>query len=296
MTMGRATAVFLVALAWPSIAEAHVGGTGDGWDTAIVCGLVASVVLYGTGVFRLWRRAGWGQGVNAWQAASFLLGWTTIAIALLPPLERLSDEMFAAHMVEHELLMIVAAPLLVVARPLGAMLWALPIALRRALGGLPRSRLFASAWTAILHPGIAWTVHAAALWLWHAPALFQAALAHPGIHALQHLCFLGAALLYWWSLLRPAARAYRGVSVLSLFGTTVHSSLLGALIALSQVVWYPLYAGSQAPFGLTALEDQQLAGFIMWVPGALVYVGAALRLLYESLSGASLRSGHVARG
>jgi cytochrome c oxidase assembly factor CtaG len=205
-------------------------------------------------------------------------------------------------MVEHELLMIVAAPLLVVARPLGGMLWTLPIAWRRGVRKVVQARGLARAWVAVLHPGIAWITHTTALWVWHAPALFHAALSDPAIHALQHLCFFGAALLYWWSLLRPAARAHRGVSVLSLFGTTVHSSLLGALIALSPAIWYPSYtqeAGGLGPFALTALEDQQLAGLIMWVPGALVYIGAALALLYGILSTGENRPGleprHAAR-
>lgn len=290
MKIGTTAFALLSVGLWPDVAEAHAATAEDSWDVAITCGLALSLALYGIGLIRLWRRAGWGQGVRAWRAGSFLLGWTTIALALVSPLERLSDSMFAAHMVEHELLMIVAAPLLAVARPLGAMLWALPIAWRRSFGGLPRTRPFAWAWAKMLHPGVAWTIHAVMLWLWHAPRLFQAALSNPAIHALQHFCFLGAALLYWWSLLRPAARSHRGMSVLSLFGTTVHSSLLGALIALSPVVWYSLYGhgtGDLGRFGLTALEDQQLAGLIMWVPGGLAYLGGALGLLYSNLSAGS---------
>ena len=99
------------------------------------------------------------------------------------------------------------------------------------------------------------------------------------MHSLQHFCFLGAALLYWTSLLRPRHDAEaRGAAVISLFATTLHSSILGALMTLGTVAWYPLYAGRSAPWGLTALEDQQLAGLVMWVPGGLVYMGAALAL------------------
>jgi putative membrane protein len=114
-----------------------------------------------------------------------------------------------------------------------------------------------------------------------------------GVHALQHTCFLGAALLYWWSLLRPAARGHRGMSMLSLFGTSIHSSLLGALLALSQTAWYPHYRGNGLSFGLSPVEDQQLAGLIMWVPGGLVYVGAALGLLYTILSRSRSIAGDV---
>lgn len=288
-----------IAVLVPHVAEAHADtSAAPGWDAAIVGGLALSLALYGLGVFRLWRRAGWGRGVKPWHAACFAAGWATIAVALLSPLERWSEEMFAVHMIEHELLMIVAAPLLVVARSLGAMVWALPIAWRRAFGRVTQSHPFARTSNAALHPGPAWTLHAAGLWLWHAPVLFEAALVNPGVHALQHVCFFGTALVYWWSLLRPAARGHRAVSVLSLFGTSVHTSLLGAVLALSQVVWYPHYSRGRSPFALSGIEDQQLAGLIMWVPGGLVYLGAALGLLYAILSAEPRPAGegiHAAR-
>jgi putative membrane protein len=124
---------------------------------------------------------------------------------------------------------------------------------------------------------IAWTIHAIALWLWHLPSLFQAALASELVHAAQHACFLGAALIYWTSLLRRSHNGEgRGVAVVSLFATTLHSGVLGALLTLATVGWYPLYSGRSAAWGLTALEDQQLAGLVMWVPGGFVYIGAAL--------------------
>ena len=124
---------------------------------------------------------------------------------------------------------------------------------------------------------VAWTLHAIALWIWHLPVLFEAALASELVHSLQHGCFLGAALLYWTSLLRPRRDAEgRGAAVLSLFATTLHSSILGVLLTLGTVAWYPLYGERSAAWGLTALEDQQLAGLVMWVPGGFVYMGAAL--------------------
>lgn len=280
-------------LAWAAVlavvpdgaAHAHTVGSGDStWDSVVVLGLALSGTLYGTGIARLWRRAGTGRGVRTWQAAIFAAAWATVAIALVSPLEAVSDELFAAHMVEHELLMVVAAPLFVFARPIGVMLWGLPIAWRRTLGRAAQAVWFARAWNAVLRPGWAFSVHAAALWLWHAPALFQAALADPGVHALQHLSFFGAALLYWWSLTRPSARRHRGLAVLSLLATSVHSGFLGALLALSGNLWYPAYGHDAVRFGLTALEDQQLAGIIMWVPGGLTYMGAALIVLYKLMS------------
>jgi cytochrome c oxidase assembly factor CtaG len=197
----------------------------------------------------------------------------------MPPVHTLGETLFSVHMVEHELLMTVAAPLLVLGRPLIAFLWALPQPARRDLGSLSRARTVHRAWLFATTAIVAWTLHAIALWVWHLPALFEAALGSELVHSLQHLCFLGAALLYWTSLLRHRHNSEsRGAAVISLFATTLHSSILGALLTLGTVAWYPLYSTRSVAWGLTAIEDQQLAGLVMWVPGGLVYMGAALAL------------------
>jgi putative membrane protein len=165
-------------------------------------------------------------------------------------------------------------------------LLALPLAWRRRvarwiINGGPR-RL----WRALVHPGVAWALHGAALWLWHAPALFEAALRSEAIHYLQHVSLLATALLFWASILpRRADARTRLVGVFSLFTTSMHMTLLGALLTLSPTVWYASYAAVAAPAGLSALEDQQIAGLIMWVPAGLVYVAAALGLCAAVLRG-----------
>jgi putative membrane protein len=126
---------------------------------------------------------------------------------------------------------------------------------------------------------VAWALHGGALWLWHAPPLFEAALESEAIHYLQHLTLLVTALLFWASLLpRRADTRSRIVAVFSLFTTSIHATLLGALLTLSPAVWYAHYTGAEGAGGLSALEDQQLAGLIMWVPFGIVYVAAALAL------------------
>jgi cytochrome c oxidase assembly factor CtaG len=230
------------------------------------------------GVQRLWQASSPGRGVNRGEVACFIAGWLVLAAALMPPVHTLGEVLFSVHMVEHELLMAAAAPLLVLGRPLITFLWALPQSARRDLGSLSRAGPVHGVWFFATSALVAWTVHALALWIWHLPALFEAALASEAVHSLQHVSFLGAALLYWTSLLRPRRDAEsRGAAVISLFATTLHSSILGALLTLGTVAWYPLY-GDRSAWGLTALEDQQLAGLVMWVPGGLVYMGAALAL------------------
>ena len=128
----------------------------------------------------------------------------------MSPLHALSEWLFSAHMLQHELLMLVAAPLLVIGRPLAVWIWAFPADARAAIGAAVRSRWIKAPWQWLTAPAVAWTLHAAALWCWHAPRFFEAALARPGIHTLQHASFLGSALLFWWTVFgRPSGCARR---------------------------------------------------------------------------------------
>lgn len=150
-------------------------------------------------------------------------------------------------MVEHELLMLVAAPLLVLSRPLAVMLWAFPPVVRRRLGGVGNSRLVSALWCKLTAPVPATLIQAAALWLWHAPMLFDLALASDGWHAAQHLSFLVSALLFWSAMLgrqgaASAAVTTRAMAALCLFATSIVSGALGALMAFAQSPWYIGYA------------------------------------------------------
>jgi putative membrane protein len=235
--------------------------------------LLSAAALYGAGVARLWRRAGAGRGVTPAQAACFAAGWLALAAALASPLAEVAERLFWAHMVQHEMLMVLAAPLLVLGRPLEAWSWALPRRPLRAAGRFTRRRGFAAAWRALTAPLGAWLAHAAALWLWHAPALFAAALATESLHVAQHASFFGSALLFWWAVLGAPAR--RGAALALLFTTMLHSGALGALLTFSPTLWYAGYGGDAA---LSPLEDQQLGGLIMWVPGTAAYLVAGLAL------------------
>ena len=252
------------------------------WEPCIVLPLALSAGLYAVGTRALWRSAGAGRGVGRDEVALFALGWGALALALVSPLHRLGEALFAAHMAQHELLMAVAAPLLVLGRPLVPFVWALPPAWRRVAGSWTSGRGFRAGWEALTHPATAWTLHAAAIWLWHLPSLYEATLGSELVHALQHASFLGTALLFWWSVVRRTAATGRvgtPIAVLALFTTALHTTLLGALLTFSRRVWYPIYDASTAAWGLTPLEDQQLAGLIMWVPAGVAYTVAALALL-----------------
>ena len=240
--------------------------------------LVAVSILYARGVARLWQRAGVGRGIRIADVGRFALGMATIAVALMSPLDALADESFAMHMLEHEMLMVLAAPLLVLARPLEAWARALPPRTRHVLTAFARGPRTASVWRSMTTPVFATGVHASALWIWHAPALFALALASEPMHVFQHLCFFASALAFWWAMFGGAARTPAGVSVACLFVTMLHTSVLGALLTLAPSPWYAQMSNPRL-FGLTPLEDQQLGGLIMWVPGGLAYVIVGLAIV-----------------
>jgi putative membrane protein len=268
---------------------AGIGRWGE--DPWSLVPLALALGLYIAGLIWLWRKAGSGRGISFRHAAAFGAGWLILAVALQSPLHFWGERMFSAHMVEHEIVMVVAAPLLVVSRPLIPFLWAMPIAWRRKLGGMRRLRGFRPIWEGATRPLTAWIAHAAVLWVWHIPAVFRAALASEALHAVQHLCFLAAALLYWWSLLcRREGADMQGAGVVSLFATSVQTALLGALLTLSSAARYGADPRFAAICGLTPLEDQQLAGLIMWVPAGLTYVGAALVLMLRLFGAAERRA------
>ncbi len=249
------------------------------WEPLVVISLVLSAWLYVRGLRALWRASGPGHGIRRGEALAFGAGWTTLALSLVSPLHQLGGVLFSAHMAQHELLMVVAAPLIVLGRPVIPFLWALSVRWRRAVGIWSAAAPVSSTWRLITLPFVAWALHAVAIWLWHAPSLYQATLGSETVHTIQHVSFFGSALLFWWTLLHGVGtRLARPAAVIYLFTTAGHTSLLGALLTFSPRLWYPLYDATTVPWGVTPLEDQQLAGVIMWVPAGLAYLIAALAL------------------
>ncbi len=281
-----APAVFFLLAAAAALAhqtgEPHVEPPGWTWDPWITGPLVLAALLFWTGWRRLSRRSQGGRRLLRRRAWLFATALAVTAAALVSPLHEAGERSFAAHMFEHELLMLAAAPLLVAARPLAIMLWAFAPAGRQMLGRLGAPGPLRSIWRALTAPLTATLLQTAALWLWHAPALFDRALASDGWHLAQHLSFLVSALLFWSAML--SRRTAAGMAALCLVATSIVSGTLGALMAFSTSPWYAGYARlGMAPFGLSAAEDQQLAGLLMWVPGGLVHAGAAWLILHRLL-------------
>ena len=243
----------------------------------VVVVLLLAASLYALGVWRLWRSAAVGAGIRKREALSFAAGWLVVALALVSPLHALGGALFSAHMTQHELLISLGAPLLVLGRPLIPFVWALPPGWRASLREAARSRAFSTAWRALTLPSVAFGLHAVALWTWHLPRFYQATLTSEFVHSLQHTTFLAAALLFWWTIFNARGGEFRrGLAVFYLFATVLQTGALGALLTFGGSLWYPAYGATTLQWGLTPLEDQQLGGLIMWIPGSIAYVLAGL--------------------
>lgn len=248
----------------------------------VILGLGFVALAYGIGLHRLWARAGRGAGVSTGRAMSFGAGWLTLVIALLSPLDYVAGELFAIHMIQHLLIILVAAPLIVTGAPLFVVLWALPKNVRRRLASaFDHDTGWRASWDVVSQPLLVWSAFFATLWLWHIPGLYEAALRSQLIHDVQHLGFMVAACMTWWILLNPMGRLRltRGTSVLYLFTTALHGAALGVLLTFSRQGWYEYYEQTTAAWGLTLLQDQQIAGVIMWMPASFLYIGLAAWVL-----------------
>jgi putative membrane protein len=275
-----ATCTFACLVSAPAFAHvpAAAAKTSD-YSLLVVALLALAAMMYATGLARLLPHVH-ARRELVWRAIAFAAGWIALAIALLSPLDTAASGSFALHMIQHETLMLIAAPLLVLGRGLPTFVWAFPHDLRISFGRLANQSWFSGGWKLLTTPLSAWILHALALWLWHAPAFFNAAVRNPVVHDWQHVTFLVTALIFWHALLRHASHGARAMGIIYLFTTTIHTGVLGALLTFARK---PLYASLDSGLGswlaLTPLEDQQLGGLIMWVPGALVYVSVALTLL-----------------
>lgn len=271
-------------------ARAHALTPDGGWrlDAWLVTLLLfLTAVIYARGAVRLRHGGRRGGGLGPAHVLAFLSGWGTLVLALLSPLDAWSKALFSAHMVQHELLMLIAAPLLVAGKPLAVAAWAFRSGrsgmFAIAVRAVRRSRL----WRTLESPLCAWSLHLLAVWLWHAPRLFQAGLGSDWIHAAQHASFLFSALLFWWALLK---RGTDGFAVLYLLTTAIHTGVLGALLTFAPHPLYPAYLNTTAAWGMTPLEDQQLGGLIMWVPAGLILLATALILFAQWLAAMERRA------
>lgn len=227
----------------------------------IGCILLAGAYLAGVGPLR--RKYGWADHVERRQVICFMGGVFVLFFALNGPIHELSDYyLFSAHMVQHLLLTLIMPPLLLVGTPA----WLLrPMLRQKPIGSLLRITT---------GPLVAFGIYNLVFSGWHFPQFYNAALENHSIHIAQHLMFIAAAVLMWWPVVEPVPELQRmtnPVRILYLFALGIPMSVVSAMITLSESVMYPWYEAAPRVFSLTALDDQQMGGLIMWVPGMMVF-------------------------
>src|SRR5262249_441362 len=228
------------------------------------------------------------QRFDARHAVAFLSGLGIMMVALAAPLESLTHRWLAAHMVQHLLLMVVVPPLLWIGAPeaplvVGLPRWIRSIAVRGVSGGWGR-RLARG----LVHPGVGWTAFALSFWIWHVPALYDLALESDRWHHVEHACFLVSALLFWRPVILawPARVTWPRWTMIPYLALAMFQSLpLAAILTFSDRVIYA---------GYSSVDDQALAGVIMWVPGSLPLLVPILRVIVELSSGRVAMEGHHA--
>ena len=282
MPRSLAFALALLPLLWSGAAAAHAddavapGAVWQSWtfDPLVLVPIFLAHWLYGRGWLRLPPRLR-----KNWMIVSFAAGEIVLFVALVSPIDALGETLLSFHMVQHMLLVAIAPPLLLIGRPALAFGHALPAGtLAAAARKAPLNALMrGGVWLSTLVP--ATVLHGIALWAWHAPMPFQAALEHDWVHSLEHASFFGTALLFWIALLRAGRTARTALQgALAAFVTFVHSGMLGGLLTLAGRPLYPAYGDRPLLWGLDLLADQQLAGVLMWVPIGPVYLIVALWL------------------
>lgn len=281
----------MVSMALPTAALAHDGASAPAtWHFAasLALALALSAVLCGTGALRQQRKRGERRPLTPTKVVSMGAGLVVLVLTLISPLHALADRLISAHMLQHFLLMLVAAPLLVWGGTTTILMWSLPGPVRSAIGQLRMTRHFGFVAGIVRRPAVAWVAFSGSIAFWHLPPIYRMTLGDEGLHALMHLTFFGAGLLFWSVVLEPSGkrRLDYGRTILLVFSTAMITGLAGALLSFAQK---PIYHPSDGPavLGLTPLEDQRVAGLIMWIPMDFVLfcVSAALFTLWLSRTG-----------
>lgn len=257
------------------------------WDFEpdLVAAMVLAVGLYVVGWIRLGHDGRRGAGLSTWRAWSYCGAILTIFVALLSPINAFSDLFFFAHMIQHLLLMLVAAPLVWLGAPILPLMWAFPLPIRKGCG-----RLFAHGrplqWVLNLltNPLVAQGLFLVTLAGWHVPSSYDLAQGRSLIHEFEHAMFLGASLLFWWPVIHPwggRRRLSYEASIAFFIPPILVSNLIGALLTFANYPLYSNYLGVPRLWGISVVLDQQLGGLIMWIPGMVPYAIAIFILVSQ---------------
>ena len=290
-------AILLVVLliASTSGASAH-GVADDGQITATLRVLetvviVAAVVLYARGIIRIRREIGSDRVISRSQTLAFALAMSLFVLILSPPVDEITDALFSAHMVQHLVLILFIPPLLVWSRPALVAVWGLPRRWRKDFATAGFMHWLRSAIYWLMHPLIVAPLFLGAFCFWHLPRPYAWALSNEWLHTAEHLSFLVTATMFWTLVIEPSGRRRMGYIPTMLFvaAIAVLSGLPGALMILSPVTLFAAHGHASVTWGLAALEDQQIAGVIMWVPAGIFFLVPIAWLFFKAMQPAERR-------
>ncbi len=274
---------FPVNSAWAHVSTDATSFTDWHWRPDVVIVVTFLSTAYVTGWRRLRKRN--SHSTKNWQLFLYVTSMATICLALLSPIDALGSFLFIFHMTQHELLMMIAAPLLLLGNPFPALLWAFPLRLRYRLGcpvtrDAPARRVLkAMTWMGVTIP-----LYLVVVWGWHYPPAFEAALRNDLIHDLQHLSFFVAGLLFWWPIINPAPKVHGhihyGFRIFYVIAAALPTMLpVMGLVFLTERIVYPYYTTVPRLWGLTVLEDQSQGWAIMALAEGTAYLTAILLLV-----------------
>jgi len=251
-------------------------------EVVVVLGLLGT--LYVTGWWRLHSRHPSSKLANKRRLAAYLSGLAILTITLISPVDLLGSQLFFMHMIQHMLMIMVAAPLLWLGEPFTIGLWGLPISLRHFVGNqfAPEAR-FRRILQACTSPGVAWLAFVCVFSGWHDPNAYNLAQGREWVHDLEHITFFVTSLMFWWPVVGAAPHIHGRVSVwvrlAMLIGVIPVNMIAGIVIATASEVIYTYYLTVPHIWGFTALEDQSIGGAIMWVSGSEMIVWGVVFLL-----------------
>ena len=255
-------------------------------EPLVLAPALVAAALYARGYAALARRM--PDRFGPWRIVSFMAGSAVMLISVSPWLDELAHALLQAHMSQHLMLMLVAPPLLWMGAPVAPILLGLPRPLRRAVArglGTPAVRRLTGA---LAEPVFCWTAFVISFWCWHAPALYDLALRSDAWHHVEHASFFATGLLFWRPVILPwpsRERWPRWAMIPYLVFVEFQNTALAAILTFSDRVIYPAYESVSRPWSLSALEDQSLAGAIMWVPGSIAFLLPLLWLVLTAIGG-----------
>lgn len=274
------------------------------WRIEIIIVLIVTGSLYTLGWWRLRRRTRMSGRSNparrrgqwrlavTWRLLTYWLGLIFIALALLSPIDPLGEQYFFMHMIQHLLLIMLAPPLLLISNPMPFILWGLPYKLRLNVGYflawlLRKDAPFRKTLLFVTNPAFLWMFWVVALFSWHDPGLYNAALEIGWLHDVEHWSFFLSSMLLWWNVTNAGPRVHKKISLFARVGLLIAAvppnMLLGVILSFSEPL-YTYYAAVPRPWQMSLAADQQIGGVIMWVPGSMMYVVAAVILIARLLS------------